>query len=106
MMYAGYVYSFFFEGRISAYLIFFLKVLVPFAYSLAAFWILKNQIPLEGDAVLADAWRSAARIGLYLLLVSPLLVYFLKTYGLWDELRRGASWGSMKQLLTRGAKDE
>jgi O-antigen/teichoic acid export membrane protein len=88
LMYTTYVFSFFFQRDAVSYLKFYGKVFSTFAYSLIVFLFLRHHIPLQGVDAIADAWRVAIKIGLYLLVMSPWVIYFLRSHGLWEELWR------------------
>jgi O-antigen/teichoic acid export membrane protein len=101
LIYATYVFSFFFERGAWSYLKLYGKVFFPFAYSLLAFLFLTHHIPIQGGAPVADGWRVALKMGLYLLVMCPCVIHFLRSYGLWDDFRRQVRWEVLKEQLSR-----
>ncbi len=98
-LYVTYIFTFFFGRRLGAYARLYARLLLPFALSALVYVALRAGIPMDGQAPLADAARAAGRIAIYLVLVTPFLIHFLRRHGLWEPLLRRARWETLREHL-------
>ncbi len=105
VMYASYVYSFFFGRRVASYLGLFGRILLPFALSLGLYLVLRWVLPLSGGAPGMDGIRLLGKVAIYLLLVTPTVYWFLRRYGLWHDLVSRLPWGMLKRWFPRRPED-
>jgi O-antigen/teichoic acid export membrane protein len=98
-LYVTYIFTFFFGRRLGAYARLYARLLLPFALSALVYVALRLGIPLDGHAPLADAARSLGRTAIYLALVTPFLIAFLRRHGLWEPLLRRARWETLRDRL-------
>ncbi|MDP3938391.1 MAG: oligosaccharide flippase family protein [Deltaproteobacteria bacterium] len=101
-MYGTYVYSFFFGRGIAPYLGLFGRILLPFGLSLGFYLGLKWLLPLEGGAPVADGFRLLCKTAIYLLLSAPTVYWFLRWYGLWQDLVTRIPWNALRRRLPGG----
>ena len=95
-LYVTYVFTFFFGRHVGAYARLYARLLLPFAVSALLYIALRVAIPMHGHAPFADAGWALMRMAIYLTLVTPFLIRFLRRYGLWEPLLQRVRWDRIR----------